>query len=179
MTGRNASRPHLMDRVGIMKDLMMSWRGGDDGGDGGKGDATETPRWCAQRWVQPIGMVSSCPGDSSACINSILATCDSVGGITIINSDRLSVAARHKAFPPSAFSSSSSPWGGGLPRMPTHTRGGRINVDIDTCLSANNHLLALVVGGRERGARLLDMETGKVVWRAKNLPPDPGHCCSD
>jgi hypothetical protein len=54
----------------------------------------------------------------------------------------------------------------------THTRGGRINVDVDTRLSANDNLSALAVGGRERSARLLDVETGAVVWRAKNLPPE-------
>jgi hypothetical protein len=60
-----------------------------------------------------------------------------------------------------------------LPTTLTHTRGGRINVDVDTCLFANNDLSALAVGRRERGARLLDVETGAVVWRAENLSPDP------
>ncbi len=54
-----------------------------------------------------------------------------------------------------------------------HTRGGRINVNINICISANDNLLALAVGGQERGTWVLDVETGAVVWRAKNLPQDP------
>jgi len=29
------------------------------------------------------------------------------------------------------------------------------------------------VGGRERGMRVLDLESGKLLWKAKNLPPNP------
>ncbi len=57
-----------------------------------------------------------------------------------------------------------------------HTRGGRINVDINTCFSANDNLSALVVGGQERGEWLLDMETSAVVWRATNPPRTHVHC---
>jgi hypothetical protein len=73
-------------RVGIVKDSMMSRQGG---GDGGKGGATETPGWCVQRWLRPIAMVSSRPGNGDACCNPILAMCDSVGGIMIIDFIRL------------------------------------------------------------------------------------------
>lgn len=31
----------------------------------------------------------------------------------------------------------------------------------------------MAVGGRERGVRVLDLESGKLLWKAKNLPPDP------
>ncbi len=60
-----------------------------------------------------------------------------------------------------------------MPMALTHPIRGRINIDVDTCLSTNGGLSALVVGGQERGARLLELESGAVVWKAKNLPPDP------
>jgi hypothetical protein len=143
--------PASYARVGVVKDLMMSRQGGDNGSVGGKGGATKTLGWCARRWVRPIAMVSSCPGNGGACGNPILATCNFVGGIAIIDSDRLSVAARHEAFPPpaaSSSSSSSSRGGGGFAEDVRHTRGGRINVDVDTCLSPNDDLSALAMGGR-------------------------------
>jgi hypothetical protein len=149
-------------------------RGGDNRGNGGKGGAIETPGWCAQCWVRPIAMVSSRPGNGSACSNPIMATCNTVGSITIINSHRLLVVVQHKAFPPPASSSSSSSSQGGVsPTTLMHTGGGRINVNVDTYLFANHNLSALGVGGQERDVRLLDVETGVVVWRAKNLPLDP------
>jgi hypothetical protein len=161
--------PASYARVCVVKDL--SKRGGDNGG---KGGAKETPGWCTRRRVRPIAMVSFRPGNGGACGNPILVTCDFFGGIVIIASNRLSVAVRHEAFPPPASSSSSSSSrGGGSPTTLTHTKGGRINVDVDTCLSSNDVLLALTVGERERGARLLEVETGAVVWRVKNLPPEP------
>ena len=30
----------------------------------------------------------------------------------------------------------------------------------------------MVVGGHERGTRLVNVITGAIVWKAKNLPPD-------
>jgi ribosome biogenesis protein NSA1 len=129
-------------------------------------------------------MVSS--GNCGIRDKPILATCDSAGGIAVVDADALSVVARYEAF----LLPSSSSGGGAVPPLPlplpsssrndprnagtlTHTKGGRCNVDIATCLSMNASGTAFAVGGRERGARLLDVETGVVIWKAKNLPPDP------
>ena len=182
--------PASYSRIGIVKDSILRPRGGGGGGEeeensGGIGGAGgEKPGWYVERPVRPIGMVSS--GNRGVRDRPILATCDSAGGIAVVDADALSVVARYEAF--LLPSSSSSSGGGAVPPLPlpsssrndprnagtlTHTKGGRCNVDIATCLSMNASGTAFAVGGRERGARLLDVETGVVIWKAKNLPPDP------
>ena len=178
--GEGCVTPASYARTGIAKDSIVRRRGG-----GEESGTRGTSGWYMERPVRPIGMVSSHARQPRNCGigNSILATCDSVGGIAIINADALSVVARYEAFLPSTSAAASG--GGALP-LPsssrndprnagtlTRTKGGRSNVDVATCLAMNAAGSTLAVGGRERGARLLDVETGAVVWKAKNLPPDP------
>ena len=188
--GEGCVTPASYSRIGIVRDSIVRPRGGGGGGEeeedgGGVGGAGGgKPGWYMERPVRPIGMVSS--GNCGIRDKPILATCDSVGGIAVVDADALSVVARYEAF--LLPSSPSSSGGGAVPPLPlpsssrndprnagtlTHTKGGRCNVDIATCLSMNASGTKLAVGGRERGARLLDVETGVVIWKAKNLPPDP------
>jgi len=188
--GEGCVTPASYSRIGIVRDSIVRPRVGGGGGEeeedsGGVGGAGgEKPGWYMERPVRPIGMVSS--GNCGVRDKPILATCDSVGGIAVVDADALSVVARYEAF--LLPSSSPSSGGGAVPPLPlpsssrndprnagtlTHTKGGRCNVDIATCLSMNASGTTLAVGGRERGARLLGVETGVVIWKAKNLPPDP------
>ncbi len=54
-----------------------------------------------------------------------------------------------------------------------HTRGGRINVDVNTCLSANNNLLALAMGGAGEGHVAPGRGDGRGGWEGKEPPPGP------
>lgn len=52
----------------------------------------------------------------------------------------------------------------------TYTKGKMINRQLASAMTASSDKLA--VGGRERDVTILDLESGKRIWKAKNLPPD-------
>jgi hypothetical protein len=165
--------------------------------------------WYMNRPINPIGMVSSYIINNHARDdtdnnngNPILVTCDSIGGLSIINTNKMNVVAQYETFMadsdttttpsnntnnvgtsssqllqllPLPSSSKNNPCNIGTL---THTKGARVNVDIATCLALTTSIsggttaLHVAVGGRERGTRLVNVETGSIVWKAKNLPPD-------
>ena len=110
-----------------------------------------------------------------------LATCDSIGTISLINTNKLSegVISTYNAFDIDISSSSTN--NNSLPTPSssknnsnsigtlTYTRGRYANVSIATSIAIDNSSSGgeckLAVGGRERGVRLLDLETGKLLWK--------------
>lgn len=96
--------------------------------------------------------------------SNIMAACSSMGLISIVDSNQFSngIVAQYDVY--SAKSSNTTI---------SYTRGNIINRDIATAMamSADSHKLA--VGGRERSATMMDVQTGKQLWKAKNLPPNP------
>jgi len=147
----------------------------------------KTKGWYTNQPIRPIGMVSNySPSSSNSTFttNPILATCDSIGTISLINTNKLSdgVISTYNAFDIDTTSSSSSTGGGSKLPTPsssknnsnsihtlTYTRGRYANVSITTSIaidsSGNGNECKLAVGGRERGVRLLDLETGKLLWK--------------
>ena len=55
----------------------------------------------------------------------------------------------------------------------SYTPGKYVNNHIATAMACDAVHGRVAVGGRERETTLVDMATGKVVFKAKNLPPDP------
>jgi ribosome biogenesis protein NSA1 len=55
----------------------------------------------------------------------------------------------------------------------TYTPGSFDNTQMATTMAVHPIQGRVAMGGRERETSLLDLETGQVVWKAKNLPPDP------
>lgn len=156
--------------------------------------------WYMNRPINPISMVSSYiinnhtlndAGENNG--NPILVTCDSIGGLSVINANKLNVVAQYETFMADSDATSTStitnvgtssqllqllPLPSSSKNNPcnigtlTYTKGTRANVDIATCLALTSSTSSVGVGGRERGTRLVNVETGAVVWKAKNLPPD-------
>ena len=158
--------------------------------------------------ITPIGMVSSnitlhCISDGVSWNNKnpILVTCDSIGGLSIINANKMNVVAQYETFMADSDATASTTIttvGGTLSQLLqllplpsssknnpcnigtlTYTKGTCANVDIATCLAINSSSSSSVgttphvaVGGRERGTCLVNVITGAIVWKAKNLPPD-------
>jgi ribosome biogenesis protein NSA1 len=55
----------------------------------------------------------------------------------------------------------------------TYTKGNVLNRQFASAMALHSNNNTVAIGGRERDVRLLDLETGKATWKAKNLPPDP------
>lgn len=145
--------------------------------------STTNTGWYANQPIRPIGMVSNYSPSSSFTTNPILATCDSIGTISLINTNKLSegVISSYNAFDIDTSSSSTTNNNNSLPTPSssknnsnsigtlTYTRGRYANVSIATSIAIDNSSgggeCKLAVGGRERGVRVLDLETGKLLWK--------------
>ena len=101
--------------------------------------------WYAHRPVQPIGMVST-----TSSSKTLLATADSIGNISILDQE-CKLLSNYSAYDTNSGT------------VLTTTKGGYENFHILSCIGGNGDLLA--VGGRERGVRVLDLETGGEVWK--------------
>ena len=137
--------------------------------------------WYAHQPIRPIGMVSNYYNSSSASNtgNPILATCDSIGIISVLNATQLSrgILTSYNAFDIPISSSSSSNNTHKLPSPSssknnsnatttlTYTKGRYSNNNIATSLAICGGGHKLAVGGRERGMRILDLDSGKLVWK--------------
>lgn len=155
--------------------------------DGGTNNNNSTDNtvtgWNAHQPIRPIAMVSSRRHDTTSTTsnNPILACADSMGNISLLNSHNLQkgilstynafelstnqiIQAQTKANIKSATSNNA---------VLTYTKGRYANTAICTALELCSGGERLAVGGRERGVRVVDLENGKLLWKAKNLPPDP------
>lgn len=55
----------------------------------------------------------------------------------------------------------------------SYTPGKHLNTQLATAMACDPILQRVAIGGRERETTLLDLSTGKVIFKTKNLPPDP------
>ncbi|KAL3795517.1 hypothetical protein HJC23_009230 [Cyclotella cryptica] len=140
----------------------------DDDGDAVTGKSSNKGWYCNPP-VRPIGMVSTTANDGS---KPLLAAADSAGNISILD-DSCKVVTRYHAYsdPSDTLQKSTANIESKDGAVLTYTKGRFSNNHIATCIGVAGDRLA--VGGRERGVRVLDLETGKGIWKAKNLPPDP------
>lgn len=177
----------------VFKDITTAKNGSDEENeneasssfvDGNKTSSSDgnVTGWNAHQPIRPITMVSSRKHDGSSSNNPILACADSMGNISLLNSHNLQkgTVATYNAFELSTNqiiqaqqtkdnrkSSNSNN------AVLTYTKGRYANTAICTALELCSDGTRLAVGGRERGVRVIDLESGKLVWKAKNLPPDP------
>ncbi|KAL7454729.1 hypothetical protein ACHAWC_006340 [Mediolabrus comicus] len=163
----------------------------DKDGSSNNNTAATVTGWNAHQPIRPIAMVSSCRHDMTTATNTansnnnpILACADSLGNISLLNSHKLQkgVVQTYNAFDLSTnqiinsqtISSTANNSGtNNNTAILTYTKGRYSNTSICTAIEICHDGERLAVGGRERGVRLLDLESGKLVWKAKNLPPDP------
>jgi ribosome biogenesis protein NSA1 len=96
--------------------------------------------------------------------NNIMAACSSMGCISIVDSNQLSkgIVAQYDVYAAKSSKTTIS-----------YTRGNIINRDIATAMAMSVDSQKLAVGGRERSTTMIDVQTGKQLWKAKNLPPNP------
>lgn len=190
-TKKTKSREVDDDEEENENDVSSSFVDGDKDGSSSNNNTAVTG-WNAHQPIRPIAMVSSCKHDttttadntSSNSNNPILACADSLGNISLLNSHKLQkgVVQTYNAFDLSTnqiinsqtISSTANNSGtNNNTAILTYTKGRYSNTSICTAIEICHDGERLAVGGRERGVRLLDLESGKLVWKAKNLPPDP------
>jgi len=116
----------------------------------------------------PIGLCSSQRYQNPSTANNqdcIVACCSSMGYVSIFNlSSTLNGLCTYEPF----RKSSNNP-----PKI-TYTKGECLNKDIATAMAMDYDGKRLALGGgRERETILLDITTGTIIWKAKNLPPHP------
>ncbi|KAL3939499.1 MAG: hypothetical protein SGBAC_005784 [Bacillariaceae sp.] len=87
---------------------------------------------------------------------------DMLGNVAIINAQKGSVVKEYNCYTTSKGSKTIS-----------YTPGKSLNTQLATAMACDPINGRVAVGGRERETVLLDLATGGVVFKAKNLPPDP------
>jgi ribosome biogenesis protein NSA1 len=93
---------------------------------------------------------------------SRLCAGDSFGNISIANMKNGSVVHSYNAF-------MTSKGGKSISSIP----GKKLNTQLATSMACHPLHYWVAMGGREREATILDLSSGKVIFKAKNLPPDP------
>jgi hypothetical protein len=61
------------------------------------------------------------------------------------------------------------------PSKISHTRGQFENRDIATAMTMSTDAQKIVIGGRERAANMLDVESGKNIWKVRSVYSDNCH----
>ena len=89
-----------------------------------------------------------------------IAAVDSIGRLSIINPKSKNIVATYSTINTSSTDLS-------------YTKGQYTNKDLCTAMDADYIHNRVAVAGRERETQFMDIETGKAVWKAKNLPPHP------
>lgn len=97
--------------------------------------------------------------------NNIVACCSSIGRVSVIDTNNFGkgIVAQYDAY---------SKGNRAAPSKISHTRGQFENRDIATAMAMSTDAQKIVIGGRERAATMLDVESGKNLWKSKNLPPN-------
>lgn len=104
--------------------------------------------WHANPPVKPIGLLSTTSNDKT-----VLTAADSSGAISIL-SDSCQLITKYHAYESNDV-------------VLSYTKGGFANNHVASCIAVKGDVLA--VGGRERGVRVLDLESGKCVWKVRSL----------
>jgi len=112
---------------------------------------------------RPIRLCSSQKYQYSPNTSTVMATCSSMGSLSIIDVNEMSVKAKYSIYSK----------GDNSDTILSYTKGNHINRDIVTSMDIDSTGRRVVAGGRERSAVLIDAETGNQLWKAKNLPPHP------
>jgi ribosome biogenesis protein NSA1 len=113
---------------------------------------------------RPVDMCSTQKYQHSVNNKDFVACCSSMGCISIINTREFTkgVKAQYQVFmKPNEVVNIS------------YTRGNFVNRDIATAMTMDFDGSRIAIGGRERSLTMIDTESGKQIWKAKNLPPNP------
>jgi len=91
---------------------------------------------------------------------NIVACCSSMGLVSVVNTNAIEkgVVARYDAYSKGKSSE---------PTKISYTRGQFLNRDIATTMAMSADSQKIVIGGRERAATMIDVETGKNLWKVR------------
>jgi len=100
--------------------------------------------------------------------NNIVACCSSTGRVSVIDTNDFGkgVVAQYDAY---------SKGNRAAPSKISHTRGQFENRDIATAMTMSTDAQKIVIGGRERAANMLDVESGKNIWKVSSVYSDNCH----
>lgn len=87
---------------------------------------------------------------------------DMLGNLVVVNADNGKVVEQFNGYYSSKGRNTIS-----------YTPGKTLNTQLATAMACDGINGRVAIGGRERETTILDLSTGKVVFKAKNLPPDP------
>ena len=87
---------------------------------------------------------------------------DMLGNLAVIKTENGDVVAHYNAY-------TASKRGDTISYIP----GKTLNTQLATAMACDAVNRRVAVGGRERETTMIDIETGNVIFKAKNLPPDP------
>lgn len=92
--------------------------------------------------------------------NNVVACCSSFGMVSLVDTNQIEkgVVARYEAYSKTNNNSSSKL---------TYLKGKFTNNDIATAMAMDYDAKRIVVGGRERAATMLDVETGEKIWKVR------------
>ena len=137
------------------------------------GQSAGSKGWYTRQPIRPIGMVSTNHS------KPILATCDSIGNVCIMQAHDMNagIVRRYNAFDIRAaeLPTPSSPKNNRCSKGTlTCIKGGFANTHIATSMALCGEGERLAVGGRERGVRVLDLGSGKLLWKVRTGMPQHG-----
>lgn len=117
---------------------------------------------------RPVAMCASHPYQkisSGSHTRNVITCCSSSGIVSVIdvNDIQKGIVSQYDAY---------SKDNADRPKI-QFTKADIVNRDIATAMAMSTDAQKIVVGGRERAATMIDVETGKKIWKAKNLPPNP------
>ena len=92
--------------------------------------------------------------------NNIIACCSSTGRVSVIDTNNFSkgIVAQYDAY---------STGNRATPSKIDYTRGQFQNRDIATTMAMSADAQKIIIGGRERAATMLDVESGKNLWKVR------------
>eukprot|EP00934_Nitzschia_sp_Nitz4_P003527 Nitzschia sp. Nitz4//scaffold246_size28974//15038//16567//NITZ4_008084-RA/size28974-processed-gene-0.11-mRNA-1//1//CDS//3329543918//3517//frame0 len=93
---------------------------------------------------------------------SRLCAGDTCGNLTVLSLDNGQVVQRYNGYEKSKRGATI-----------TYTPGKNVNQQLATAMACDVDAGRVAIGGRERETTIMDLETGKLIFKAKNLPPDP------
>jgi ribosome biogenesis protein NSA1 len=93
---------------------------------------------------------------------SRMCACDVLGNLAVIKSENGEIVQHYNAYTASKQGTTIS-----------YTPGNHVNTQLATAMACDPVYGRVAVGGRERETTMVDIESGKVVFKTKNLAPDP------
>jgi hypothetical protein len=117
----------------------------------------ETPGYVGR----PVAMCSAHPYHKISCgaSRNVITCCSSSGIVSVIDANEIKkgIVSQYDAYSKDNAE----------PSKIKYTKGEFVNRDIATAMAMSIDAQKIVVGGRERAATMIDIETGKKIWKVR------------